>query len=382
MRTDICNQLGIEFPIFAFSHCRDVVAAVSRAGGFGVLGATAYSPAHLEVALDWLDEHVGDRPYGVDVIVPARYVGDDTGGMTARQAVDLIPPEHRHFVEDLLDRYGVAPLPDAESADERSNDERPMPFSSQSAHELLEVVWNHPEVKLIANALGPAPDYLVTEGHARGLVVAGLVGKVEHARRQKAAGVDLVIAQGYEAGGHTGEIGTMVLVPQVVDAVAPVPVLAAGGIADGRQVAAALALGAQGVWAGSVWLTTDEAETHPVVKEKFLAATSADTVRSRSKTGKPARQLRSAWTDEWDRPDTPDPLPMPLQSALVGDAELRIARTAASSDGARQLINYYVGQAVGQMNKSKPAAGVLMDMVESYIEAATRLGETVSLTPG
>jgi len=213
-------------------------------------------------------------------------------------------------------------------------------------------------------------------------VVAGLVGKVEHARRQKAAGVDLIIAQGYEAGGHTGEIGTMVLVPQVVDAVVPVPVLAAGGIADGRQVAAALALGAQGVWAGSVWLTTDEAETHPVVKEKFLAATSGDTVRSRSKTGKPARQLRSAWTDEWERPDTPDPLPMPLQSALVGDAELRIARTAASSDGARELINYFVGQAVGQMNKSKPAAAVLMDMVDSYIEAATRLGETVSLTPG
>ncbi len=257
-----------------------------------------------------------------------------------------------------------------------------MPFSTQSAHELLEVVWTHPKVKLIANALGPAPDYLVREGHARGLVVAGLVGKVEHARRQKEAGVDLIIAQGSEAGGHTGEIGTMVLTPQVVDAVAPLPVLAAGGIADGRQIAAALALGAQGVWAGSVWLTTEEAETHPVVKEKFLAATSADTVRSRSKTGKPARQLRSAWTEEWERPDTPDPLPMPLQSALVADAEVRIARSAASSEGARQLINYYVGQAVGQMNQTKPAAMVVMDMVESYIEAATRLGATVSLTPG
>jgi NAD(P)H-dependent flavin oxidoreductase YrpB (nitropropane dioxygenase family) len=377
VRTEVCDLLGIEFPIFAFSHCRDVVAAVSKAGGIGVLGAVAYSPGHLEIALSWLDEHVGDRPYGVDVIVPAKYVGDDTGGITATQAVDLIPPEHRQFVDELLNRYHVAPV--EPTSDTRSEGgDRVMPFSSESAHELLEVVWRHPKVRLIANALGPAPDYLVTAAHKRGLTVAGLVGKVDHARRQKDAGVDLIIAQGSEAGGHTGEIGTMVLIPQVVDAVAPLPVLAAGGIADGRQIAAALALGAQGVWCGSVWLTTEEAETHPVVKEKFLAATSADTVRSRSKTGKPARQLRSAWTDEWDRPDAPKPLPMPLQSLLVADAEARIARSAASSEGARQLINYYVGQAVGQMNQTKPAAQVVFDLVEAYIDAATKLGASVT----
>ena len=160
------------------------------------------------------------------------------------------------------------------------------------------------------------------------------------------------------------------------------PVLAAGGIADGRQVAAALALGAQGVWCGSVWLTTEEAETHPVVKEKFLRASSADTIRSRAKTGKPARQLRSAWTEEWDRPDTPDPLPMPLQGALIAEAEARIARTAASSDGARQLINYFVGQVVGQMDRSKPATQVLMEMVEGYIDAATRIAGTVTAAAG
>lgn len=252
-----------------------------------------------------------------------------------------------------------------------------MPFSKASTDALLEVVWRHPKVKFIANALGPAPEHLVKEAHARGLVVGGLVGKVEHARRQKEAGVDLIIAQGYEAGGHTGEIATMVLVPQVVDAVAPVPVLAAGGIADGRQVAAALALGAEGVWCGSVWLTTDEAETHPVVKEKFLAASSADTVRSRAKTGKPARQLRSAWTDEWENPANPDPLPMPLQGALVVEAETRIARSAAGNDGARSLINYFVGQVVGQLNKPKSAGQVVLEMVEGYIDAANRLGSTL-----
>ncbi|HET6873535.1 MAG TPA: nitronate monooxygenase family protein [Acidimicrobiales bacterium] len=376
MRTAVCDLLGIEFPIFAFSHCRDVVAAVTRAGGLGVLGAVAYSPEQLDIALDWLDEHVGDRPYGVDVIVPKRYVGDSAGGLRSGEVAALLPEEHRAFVDDILERYGVADLPDA-GPDGPAGTDRPMPFSSQSAHDLLEVVWRHPKVKLIANALGPAPDYLVEEAHNRGLIVAGLVGKVAHAKGQKEAGVDLIIAQGSEAGGHTGEIGTMVLIPQVVDAVAPLPVLAAGGIADGRQVAAAMALGAAGVWCGSVWLTTDEAETHPVVKEKFLAATSADTVRSRSKTGKPARQLRSAWTEEWDRPDTPDPLGMPLQSALVARAEARIARSAASSEGARQLINYFVGQAVGQMNVAKPAAQVVMDMVEGYIDAATRLSESL-----
>ncbi len=376
MRTPLCDLLGIEFPIFAFSHCRDVVAAVSKAGGFGVLGAVAFSPDQLDVELDWIDDHVGDRPYGVDIIVPAKYTGIEQGGMTRTELAGLIPDEHRRFVDELMARYGVEALP-ADTEILRRDDDV-MGFSHESGHQLLEIVWAHPKVRLVANALGPAPDFLVTEAHDRGVLVAGLVGTVVHAERQRAAGVDLVVAQGSEAGGHTGEIGTMVLVPQVVDALGPTPVLAAGGIADGRQIAAALALGAQGVWCGSVWLTTEEAETHPVVKEKFLAATSADTLRSRSKTGKPARQLRSAWTDEWSDPANPDPLGMPLQTILVGEAEQRIARTAASSDGSRRLINYFVGQAVGMMNETKPAAAVVFDLVEQYVDAAERIAATIT----
>ena len=241
MRTPICDRLDIEFPIFAFSHCRDVVAAVSKAGGFGVLGAVAFTPSQLEVELDWIDDHVGDRPYGVDIIVPAKYVGIEQGGLTRRAVDELIPAEHREFLDQLLDRYGVEPLP---AQDARGGGDELMGFSHESGRALLDVIWAHEKVRLVANALGPAPDYLVTEAHDRDVLVAGLVGTVVHAERQRAAGVDLVIAQGAEAGGHTGEIGTMVLVPQVVDAVAPTPVLAAGGIADGRQVAAALALGA------------------------------------------------------------------------------------------------------------------------------------------
>lgn len=393
MRTEICDRLGIEFPIFAFSHCRDVVAAVSRAGGFGVLGAVAFTPGQLETELDWIDEHVGDKPYGVDIIVPAKYVGIESGGLTRRQVDDLIPAEHRTFVDDLLERYEVEALPSSDDgsgvgdagvpgARGLSSGDDLMGFSHQSGQALLEVVWAHPKVRLVANALGPAPDYLVTAAHERDILVAGLVGTPVHAERQQLAGVDLIVAQGSEAGGHTGEIGTMVLVPQVVDAVAPTPVLAAGGIADGRQVAAAMALGAQGVWCGSVWLTTEEAETHPVVKEKFLAATSSDTLRSRAKTGKPARQLRSAWTDEWEDPEHPDPLAMPLQMILVGQAEARIARAASSSgpagDGARRLVNYFVGQAVGQMIEQKSATQVVFDLVDGYVDAAQRLGATVT----
>jgi len=188
-----------------------------------------------------------------------------------------------------------------------------------------------------------------------------------------------VIAQGTEGGGHTGEIATMVLVPQVVDAVAPTPVLAAGGIATGRQMAAALALGAEGVWCGSVWLTTNEAETSPAVKEKFLAATSADTRRSRSLTGKPARMLRSAWTDAWDAADAPAPLGMPLQSILVAEAQRRIQRVAHKpGTGARELATYFVGQVVGQMNEPKSTRRVVSEMVEEFVATMERLGRLTS----
>jgi NAD(P)H-dependent flavin oxidoreductase YrpB (nitropropane dioxygenase family) len=383
MRTPLCDLLGIEFPIFAFSHCRDVIAAVSKAGGFGVLGAAGFSPDQLEIELEWIDEHVGDKPYGVDIIVPAKYTGVEQGGMSRKQLAELIPDGHREFVAELMRKYGVEELPDEDGSVNGveisgRGDDDVMGMSHESGRRLLDMVWAHPKVRFVANALGPAPDFLVKEAHERGVLVGGLVGTVVHAERQQAAGVDVIIAQGGEAGGHTGEIGTMVLVPQVVDAVAPLPVLAAGGIADGRQIAAALALGAQGVWCGSIWLTTEEAETHPVVKEKFLAATSSDTLRSRSKTGKPARQLRSAWTDEWNDPANPDPLGMPLQPVLVGEAERRIARTAGSNDGSRQLINYFVGQAVGMMNESKPTTTVVFDLVEQYVEAAERIASTVA----
>jgi len=372
MRTPLCDQLGIEFPIVAFSHCRDVVAAVTRAGGMGVLGAVAFSPAQLEVELSWLDEHVGGRPYGVDVLLPQRFAGAEEGGGTLESLSALIPDEHRQFVDDLLDRYGVPPLPSGTPTFSGK-----LEVSQKGVTALMDVAFAH-RPRLVASALGPAPDFLVDAAHEQGAVVAGLVGSRRHAERQRAAGVDLIVAQGYEAGGHTGEIGTMVLVPEVVDAVAPTPVLAAGGIGSGRQIAAALALGAQGVWCGSVWLTTHEAETHPVVREKMLRASSSDTVRTRATTGKPARQLRTAWTDEWDDPAHPDPLPMPLHTMLTAEAQTRVQRAAATpGSGAERLITYFVGQIVGSMTTVRPAAQVVQDMVEEYLETVERMGASL-----
>lgn len=377
MRTAVTDLLGIEFPIFAFSHCRDVVAAVSKAGGLGVLGAVSHTPEQLEIDLDWIEDEIGDRPYGVDLIVPAKYAGDEGGGYTMDDIRRLIPPEAKAFVDDILRRYEVPELP-ADDDDTRTNANRrssgSAPFSAASAGPQLDITLAH-RTAFVANALGPPPQFMIDQVKSAGRVMGALAGRAAHAQRHVNAGVDLIIAQGSEAGGHTGEIGSMVLIPEIVDAVAPVPVLGAGGIGRGRQMAAAMALGAQGVWCGSVWLTTEEAETHPVVKQKMLAATSADTIRSRSLTGKPARMLKTAWTEEWDRPDTPDPLGMPLQPILVAEAQARISRAAhTAGSGAEQLADYFVGQVVGTMNQTKKSGQVVMEMVEEFIESVEQLG--------
>src|SRR6201996_2607246 len=291
MRTRVAEMLGVEFPICAFSHCRDVVAAVTNAGGFGILGAVAHSPAQLDTELTWIEEQTHGKPYGVDLLLPHKYVGAERGGIDAQQARELLPEEHRAFVDDLLVRYGIA-VP----ADEDRLPPGQLNISPKGYEPLLDVAFTH-RIRLIASALGPAPSDLVTRAHDNDVLVASLAGNTRHARRHAESGVDLIVAQGTEAGGHTGEVATMVLVPDVVDAVAPVPVLAAGGIATGRQIAAARALGAQGVWTGSIWLTVTEANTGEIAMDKLLQATSTDTVRSRALTGKPARQLRTAWTE-------------------------------------------------------------------------------------
>ncbi|MBV9660901.1 MAG: nitronate monooxygenase [Acidimicrobiales bacterium] len=373
MKTKITEMLGIEFPILGFTHCRDVAAAVTNAGGMGVLGAGNAAPEELE----WMEAEIGpDRVYGLDTLIPAK--SDNVGNGSPRAVQDLLPEEHKKFLTDLLARYDVPPLPEGDGAMGQMGSMMLSDNSTRAAN-LIDIATHHPQVKLVASALGPPPRSMVDVAHEHGILVAALVGNRQHAERQVAAGVDVIVAQGYEAGGHVGEIGSMVLIPEIVDTVAPLPVLAAGGIGSGRQLAAALALGAQGVWCGSVWLTTAEAETHPVVKRKFLAASSSDTVRSRASTGKPARQLRSAWTDEWENPANPAPLGMPLHTVLTNEARQRIQRAAhKQGSGAEQLINYFVGQIVGSMNQEKTTRQVVLEMVEEYIDVAQQFVDMMS----
>jgi NAD(P)H-dependent flavin oxidoreductase YrpB (nitropropane dioxygenase family) len=367
MRTELCERLGIEFPIFAFTHCRDVVAAVTKAGGFGVLGAVGFPPEQLEIELRWIDERVGDRPYGVDIVIPGRYegMGEMDPKKLEEQLLAAVPEQHRRFADEILAKHGVPKLPEGD---------RPvgqlLGWTAATATPQIEVALRHERVRLIANALGTPPPDVIEEIHRSGRLVAALCGSAKHALSHKAAGIDIIIAQGTEGGGHTGEIGSLVLWPEVIDAVAPTPVLAAGGIGTGRQIAAALAMGAQGVWTGSIWLTVQEAEAPPAQREAYLAATSRDTVRSKSFTGKPCRMLRNDWTEAWEGPGSPGTLGMPLQFMVTSDA---VARGHRYADKARRVMFNPVGQIVGQMNDVRPVKEVIYRLVEEYIEATERL---------
>ena len=461
MKTPLCEELGIEVPIFAFSKAPAVVAAVSRAGGMGVLGAVAYDVDQLREALDWIDAHVDGKPYGVDVVMPMKYEGAGAGPIDPAAFEKMIPERTRAFVEELLARHEVPPLPEGERSwhhllawTEQTTRpqvdlalERPIkllanalgpppkdivdrahakgikvaaltgavdhalkhiangvdiivaqgteagghcgeiatmvlvpeivdavgdtPVLAAGATGLVEVALKHP-IGLIASALGPPPPEMVAAARAAGVPVAALVGTVEHARRQVAAGADLIVAQGTEAGGHTGEISTMVLVPQVVDAVAPVPVLAAGGIGSGQQIAAALALGAQGAWTGSQWVMVEESEHTEVQHAAYAKATSRDTVRSRSFTGKPARMLRNDWTDAWENPDNPKPLGMPLQYMVSGMA---VAATHKYPNESVDVAFNPIGQVVGQFTKVEKSSAVIERWVQEYLEATNTLNE-------
>src|SRR5499427_6802753 len=373
MKTPICDMLDIDLPMLAFSHCRDVVAAVSNAGGFGVLGASTHTPAQLEQELAWIDEHVGGRPYGADILVPEKFAGKGES-LDAAALRAMIGQPQREFVTALLAEHDI-------DLGEAAMRPPSVTISEEAGEKLLDVAFRHP-IKLIASALGTPPPFMIERARAAGVPIAALVGAREHAIRQVNAGVDVLVAAGTEAGGHCGEVTTMVLVPEVIEAIKPirqVPVLAAGGIVTGRQIAAAIALGAAGAWTGSVWLTTDEAETAPYTKQKMIAATSRDTIRSRSRTGKPSRQLKSDWTAAWEGEKSPGALPMPLQSLLSEPVMRRIDALADQGNrGAQELATYWVGQGVGLMNKATTVRDVIYEMSQDFAEATERLAATVA----
>ena len=370
MRTPICDDLGIEFPIFAFTHCRDVVVAVSKAGGFGVLGAVGFSPEQLEIELNWIDEHIGDHSYGVDIVIPNKYEGMDADLSTeelTKMLQDMVPPAHLDFARKLMLDHGV-PLPPPEEDDDNSL--KLLGWTEATATPQVEIALRHPKMALIANALGTPPVEMIEHIHAAGRKVAALCGSPYQALKHAAADVDIIIAQGGEGGGHCGEVGSIVLWPQVVKAVAPRPVLAAGGIGSGAQIAAALALGCQGAWSGSQWLMVEESENTPVQQKAYVDASSRDTVRSRSFTGKPCRMLKNDWTDAWEAPGNPEPLGMPLQYMVSGIA---VSATHRWPDQTVDVAFNPVGQVVGQFEKVEKSAAVIQRWVEEYIDATDRV---------
>lgn len=370
MRTALCDELDIEFPIFAFTHCRDVVVAVSKAGGFGVLGAVGFTPEQLEIELNWIDDNIGDHPYGVDIVIPNKYEGMDanmSGEDLAEMLRKMVPQEHLDFGRKLLADHGV-PVDEGTDGDALQL----LGWTEATATPQVDVALRHPKMTLIANALGTPPADMIEHIHASGRKVAALCGSPYQARKHADAGVDIIIAQGGEGGGHCGEVGSIVLWPQVVKEVAPVPVLAAGGIGSGGQIAAALAVGCQGAWTGSQWLMVEEAENTAVQQQTYAEATSRDTVRSRSFTGKPCRMLKNDWTVAWEAPGNPEPLGMPLQYMVSGMA---VKATHKYPDQTVDVAFNPVGQVVGQLTKVEKTATVIERWVQEYVDATTRLDE-------
>ncbi|MCY3811167.1 MAG: nitronate monooxygenase [Gammaproteobacteria bacterium] len=371
MKSPICDMLGIDFPLVAFTHCRDVVVEVSKAGGFGVLGAAGYGPETLEIELNWIDDHIDGKPYGVDLIAPTSMATTDE--TTADETLDMVPDEHRDFARGILARHNI----DTSDLYRNQVGSGGGFLTENRATNIIDVAFSHP-IKLIANALGVPPRYMLDMAKARGVVAAALVGAREHAIKQVEAGVDVLVVAGTEAGGHCGEVSTMVLVPEVLQAIEEhgrsTPVLAAGGIVTGRQMAACMAMGAAGAWTGSMWLTTAEAETSPVIKEKYVQANSRQTVRSQARTGKYSRQLRSPWTDAWESEEAPTPLPMPLQSLVSEPALGKVTKLAEGGhEGARMLATSFVGQGVGLMNSIQTTRQVVYEFMEDFLKASERL---------
>lgn len=368
MRTLLAERLGIDAPIFAFSHCRDVVVEASKAGAFGVLGCVGFTPEELEVQLEWIDARIGDKPYGVDVVMPEKdpWAEEPDLDKLHQRLKSMIPAETIAYAKKILADNGVPELP----VGIQHEGDYLIRSTAATALRHVEIALKHPKVRLIANALGAPPAEVTKLIKDSGRIVAGLCGEVTQAIKHAEAGVDIIIAQGTEGGGHTGEIGSLVLWPEVVEAVAPIPVLGAGGVGSGAQIAAALMLGTQGVWTGSLWLTTVESDLTEQQRDLLIAARSRDTTRSRSLTGKPCRMLKNAWTKAWEAPGAPSTLALPLQDIVAAEAT---SRARAYPDKAKDVTINPVGQIVGRLNTVERTRDVVYRLVEEYYEAVERL---------
>lgn len=346
IRTAVCELFNLPHPIFAFTHSIPTVAAVSRVGGLGIYGATRRTPDEIRVELAEIRRLAGDVPIGVNLVLPPGMPEDNDPQALTQD----LPERHVAFVKGLYEKYQV-PAPQRKGMRTR------FLRSNEIAREQMRVVLES-DVQVVACGIGAPPDF-VEACKRQGKKIIALVGSPKHARRAISAGADVLVAQGHDSAAHTGPIGTFSLVPQVVDLAGQIPVLAAGGVMTGRHVAAALALGAQGVWTGSVWLATTEYNIHPTHLKKLIAAGSEDTVITRAESGKTFRQLRSAWSEEWAAPEAPRPLAMPYQDMLVGDL-----LGAIEDHEVEPLMHYAVGQGVAWIREREAVAAVFARLVD------------------
>lgn len=365
MRNRLTTMFGIEVPIFAFTHTSRVAIEATNAGGMGALACSYYQPDELEAILSDMDRKTQGRPYCIDVLF-ANKVGTVVPLADREKA---LPRTHLEFVDKLLADGGIPPLSGQAEAEMRREKAPGHGHTEEGVMEVLEVVLRHPQAKFVVSAMGAPPAHVVDLLHSRGIRVGAMAGSAEHAVKHVQAGVDIVIAQGSEAGGHTGTISSMVLWPEVVDAVGSVPVLAAGGVGSGRQIAAAYALGAQGVWAGTIWLGTSESELTPQMRQKFIAAKSQDAIQQKFTTGKPLRSLKSKWTEAWSMPGAPEPLPLASQKLLVAPALKRIELANAID-----YMSYMSGQVVGRIKREQTTREVMEEMQREFLETIQALG--------
>jgi NAD(P)H-dependent flavin oxidoreductase YrpB (nitropropane dioxygenase family) len=383
LRTPLCDLLGIEYPVIsagmgpvgggsAPAAVAELAAAVSNAGGLGVIGGAGFSPERLREEIHKV-RALTDKPFGVDLLLPSNFMGGAASGEMPADPRDLVPAELRAGLRKIVEDLGIEwrEVPSAEKTDPFRGRRRGAGMSDDQ----MEVVIEE-RVPVFAAGLGnPAP--WVDRLHANGTKVLALVGNTKNARRVAASGADVVVAQGTEAGGHTGRIATIALVPQVIDAVAPVPVVAAGGIGDGRGLAAALALGAVGVWCGTAFLVADEANQHPVQKERILAASDEDTKITKLYSGKTMRNITNPLIEAWEASGL-QPLPMGIQNILISDLIYSVRQA-----GRQELLMNAAGQVAGLLRESRPAAAILHDMVAGAAEILGRtLPATITVAPG
>ncbi len=399
LHTRICDMLGIEYPILSagmgFVARAELAAAVSNAGGLGVLGGAGFTPEQLRAEIQKTRE-LTDKPFGVDLLLPAPgQATRKTSSLPKNLPKDL--PRSFSMAEPLSEtgsgesptaweedtpaRHSTAEQADGAQKKQAAPVVDPSKFQNAiqdlqgefavgkdgkmvQAEDLMAIVLEEAP-PVFASGLGnPGP--WVSELHDRGVKVLSLVGNVKNARRVADAGVDAVIAQGTEAGGHTGRVGLVSLLPAVLDAVGPTPVIAAGGICDGRGIATSLWLGAEAAWIGTRFVASNEAYAHVNYKQKITEAEEDSTVITRSYSGKTLRVIRNSWTREWEKRQD-EILPFPLQFANSGSVYV-----VARRDGDTERGSMPCGQGAFAIKEVRPAGELVQMLVAETRETLAR----------